>query len=239
MTVQLAGISYQPVRSYSVAASRPGLKLVSLNKLDQSRSIASKASFQASMEKAMLSQRYWDDLLEKLRKSGGGGGDNSKFDRITVSMQLMDFISNKQIEAIIKNMNLELLNLQNDIQNQMSILLPTGLITNLVRVSTNILSGISSFTGNIARILNLQNIPKIFSNVTTHLTLFLGNISFQLNKLKEILEEDFKELLRKLDIKGKFKKIKSVVLDLFIEMKDEVLDLVQSLKFFIVKMLEC
>ena len=57
------------------------------------QTISSKIAQQAAMERALLNQKYWDELLEKLRKmgGGGGGGGDSRFDRVVVSMQLMNF----------------------------------------------------------------------------------------------------------------------------------------------------
>ena len=77
---------------------------------------SSRIAFEASMQRAMQNQKYWDELLDKLRKSGGGGGGSDKrFDRIAVSMMLTNFLSNKNLQAILRNVRNEFMNFNKEI----------------------------------------------------------------------------------------------------------------------------
>ena len=200
----------------------PNLKLI-----DTGRSIASKIAFEASMQRAQLNQKYWDDILQKLRKAGGGGG-GSRFDRIIVSMQLMNFLSNKTIQAMLRNFKIDLPNLKNDFSspnNDANKNIIRNIIQSIRRSVLNILivagRGVSRHTPTdwIKSKLNLQGI--------------LGILSFQLNKLKELLEEDLKESIKKLDVKEKLKRIKTIAMDIFATIQSELVETIGELKSII------
>ena len=204
--------------------TRANLRLVVNNQLQTN---ASKAAFNASMERAELSQKYWEELLEKLRRAGGGGGGNDKkFDRIAVSMMLSNFLSNKTIQAMLRNFGVELFSL-NKIPNQINNTNQNVFINAIQNIGEMILNSITNALSLIVRrdapLGHLYTALKV-------LPALIGSLSFQLNKLKEILEEDLKEFIKKLDVKEKIKKIKTFVLDFFVEMKDTLLNVIEFVK---------
>ena len=205
-------------RKVYTRTGKPNLRLVSNNQLQAN---ATKAAFNASMERAQLSQKYWDEILEKLRKAGGGGGggNDKRFDRIAVSMMLSNFLSNKTIQAMLRNFGVEIFGL-NKISNQMNNA-GQSISGNLVRMIGNIIS--NGITNMISLIVRRDAPTGRLYTVSSQLSALIGILSFQLNKLKEILEEDLKEFIKKLDVKEKIKRVKTFVLDFFIEMKDELL----------------
>ena len=232
MTIQLSrtlALNYQPVNGYSTHTGKINLRFISSNKLDQSRAVAAKSAFNTSLERALLSQKYWNELLEKLRKGGGGSGSSS-FDRVTVSMQLMNFLSNKIIQAILRNFSGELVNLGNNFTNYANDLNQNIFSSIAKNISTFIFNGLSFSMLNLTRNLSFQSIPKAVTNFTHQLA---GILSFQLTKLKEILEEKLNETIRKLDVKEKIKQLKAVGLDLFLELREELLELVNSVTFYL------
>ena len=230
MAVQLASSpQIRPGRGYVSYTGRPNLKLVSSNKLDDSRAVASKIAFTAQMERALLNNQYWDDLLEKLRKAGGGGGGGSQFDRVTVSMQLISFLTDKAIQAIIKNFNTELLKQANDLTNHLQNANQNNFAGLIQKIGNMILNGI---TNTISIIIHRDTPMGRLYAVSTQLSSLIGGVSFQLNKLKELLEEDLKELIRKLDVKEKIRKVKKALLDFFVEMKEELKDITKLLTNF-------
>ena len=201
----------------------PNLKLI-----DTGRSIASKIAFEASMQRAQLNQKYWDDILQKLRKAGGGGG-GSRFDRIIVSMQLMNFLSNKTIQAMLRNfigdMNESRSSHKNilDINSSSSVSIPQ-------KIGNIILRGLS-----IMFLLSVRT-NALFGRLhgTTHkISHFVSILSFQLNKLKELLEEDLKESIKKLDVKEKLKRIKTIAMDIFATIQSELVETIGELKSII------
>ena len=223
MAVELirSQIAYKPVRSLTYQPVKGHLKLVSNNQLHIN---ASKAALNASMERAQLNQKYWEELLEKLRRAGGGGGgDDKRFDRLAVSMMLSTFLSNKAIQAMLRNFGVELfgsnqnLNQTNDANHNIFI---------------NVIQNIGKFIFGIVigRSLPWQVSTATIKLLSNNLIGILGTLSFQLNKLKEILEEDLKEFVKKLDVKEKMKKIQTFVLDLFVEMKEELLSVIEFIK---------
>ena len=204
--------------------TRANLRLVSNNQLQTN---ASKAAFNASMERAQLSQKYWEELLEKLRRAGGGGGGNDKkFDRIAVSMMLSNFLSNKTIQAMLRNFGVELFglkNVSNHINNANQNIF-INVIQNIGKIVLNCL------TNTISLIIRKDAPVGRLYTALSQLSSLIGLISFQMNKLKEILEEDLKECIKKLDVKEKMKKIKTFVLDLFVEMKEVLLSVIEFVK---------
>ena len=204
---------------------RPYLKLVSAH------TNAAKAALNTSMERAQLNQKYWDELLEKLRKAGGGGGGGSDnhFDRITVSMMLSNFLSNKTIQAMLKNFNSEFSKQTNNFLNQLQNTNQNVFQNIIQKIGNVILNGVTNIMSLIVR----RDAPTVrLYTALTQLSSLIGIISFQLNKLKEILEEDLKELIRKLDVKGKIRKIKGALLDFFVGMNKELKDIIKLLNNF-------
>lgn len=217
----------QVTRTYNIS-NRPRLKLVQNNQVQAN---ASKAAFAASMERAQLSQKYWEELLEKMRRAGGGGGggNDKRFDRIAVSMMLSNFLSNKTIQAMLRNFGAELFD-TNLTSNQ--VIIPNQLQT------SNIIQLINKFVSNtVINNVSLiqQSITSSMKPITNTLSSILGALSFQMNKLKEILEEDLKEFINKLDVKEKMNKIKNLVLDYFIELKEELSGVINFLKKLLYK----
>ena len=188
------------------------------------QTIASKIAFDAGMERARLNQAYWEELLKKLRRMGGGGGSDTRFDRVKVSMQLMNFLSHKMIQAIMRNFNSEFLKLTDNISNQSQSINQNIFITNIHKIGKIVFNGLTNVVLLIGR-MGITN--RAYANiVTTQLSSFLGILSFELNKLKEILKEELKDRIKKLDVKEKIRKMKTAALDFFVEMKDEILSLV-------------
>lgn len=212
-------VSYKPV-FVNQRSVRPHLKLVSNN---QSQINASKAAFNASMERTQVNQKYWDELLDKLRKSGGGGGSGStnSFDRIAVSMMLSNFLSNKTVQAMLRNFNVELFDTNKT---------PAQIIgSNQIQIG-NIMQAVGKFVVDV-----ITNIIPLIVRIDTpmrhlynQLSVLASILSFQLNKLKEILEEDLKEFVKKLDVKEKMRMIKTFVQDIFVETKEKVVNFIGS-----------
>ncbi|OGI20730.1 MAG: hypothetical protein A3B68_09335 [Candidatus Melainabacteria bacterium RIFCSPHIGHO2_02_FULL_34_12] len=225
MVIEAArSITIIPRRSTSqyFYSGKPNLKLI-----DTGRAIASKAAFEASLQRSQLSQKYWDELLEKLRKAGGGGGGSSNFDRVTVSMQLMNFLSNKAILAILKSFNVEFLKLTNNISEQLQKPSQNQFLAGIQKIGFTIFSGIAFIVATVIRKGLLQQAP---TGMKLQIPALAVSVSFQLNKLKEILEEELKELIKKLDVKEKIRRLKASVTDFFVEMKREIINVVEWLK---------
>ncbi|MBI2996718.1 MAG: hypothetical protein HYY52_08465 [Candidatus Melainabacteria bacterium] len=186
---------------------------VNFKLIDNSRLIASKAMFEASLEKAKLNQKYWDELLEKLRKSGGGGGgDDPHFDRIAVSMMLSNFLSNKKIQAMLRNFTSEFLNTDKNVLKQLQITNQNIFVNVIQKVGNVILNGITNMISLI--VCRVAPLGRLYNDVVNKLSSFVMILSFQLNKLKELLEEEFKEAVRKLDVTEKINKVKDFFMDL-------------------------
>lgn len=201
-------IAYKPVSNYT---RRGNLQLVDLDSLTKSRDIASKAAYETSLMKALENKKFWDELLEKLRKSGGGGGGSRKIDKILTSLMFANFLSNKTIQAILKNFNLEFLKLTKNISSQPLGINQNPIVIGLQKVGTvvfnQVINMISLITSRDAATLRLYDI-------TRRVSILAGMISFQLNKLKEVLEEELKELITKLDVKEKIRKVKDFLLNI-------------------------
>ena len=199
--------SYQPVQQSTPQRTGTNLRVLNRNS-DIAKSISSNGAFQASMERMILQKKIWEDFLEKLKQGGGGGGGSMKrLDRIAVSFMLINYLSDKAIKAIMENLNMAFLKsqgMQNPEQAGNQNIVETLHATSLRNVVlTIVLVAI--------RNLGIQNIPKFISNIKSDVLGLLATFSFQLNKLKEILEEELRESIKKLDIKGKIKKIKDVI----------------------------
>lgn len=146
------------------------------------------------MSRVIENKKYWDELLEKLRKSGGGGSGDKGFDRIAVSMMLTNFLRNKIIEAMIRNLNTEFGNIFKQIDIKISINIHS-MFANVQKIGNVILKG---FMNIISLIVRKDVAMQRLYTVSQWISPFAILLSFHLNKLKEIL---------KLDIKGKMKKI--------------------------------
>lgn len=204
-------IAYKPVSSYT---RRGNLKLVDLDSLTKSRDIASKAAYETSLMKALENKKFWDELLEKLRKSGSGGGGSRKIDKILTSLMFTNFLSSKLVQAMLKSFNMEFLKSLTDNISKQTNNLTQGTIGKIVQnVTTFTLNVTTALFSNIIKILNLPNAFKYTTSFTNQLTSLVGILSFQLNKLKEILEEELKELITKLDVKEKIRKVREEILN--------------------------
>jgi len=179
-----------------------------------SRGLPWQAQKDAYLERSLLEKKYWDDLLEKLRKMGGGGGSDPRFDRIAVSMQLMNFLGDKQIQAMVQNFAKEFLKTLDNFSIKLSSVNQNIFVSWFQKIGNVIFNGLP----NIISLITRRDAPtgRLY-NATNHFLSIISVIAFQLNKLKEILGEDLKELVRKLDVKSKMKRIKQALLDFFLE----------------------
>ena len=195
--------------------------------------LARKITFEASMERAIMQKKYWDELLEKLRKSGGGGSSDKRFDRIAVSMMLSNFLRNKIIEAMIKNLNLGFAQIFKSIDVKIPFNINV-IFANVQKTGTSFINMLLIVGRDMLQHVSTGHITKPISNILFGI---IGIMSFQLNKLKDILEEDLKEFLKKLDVKGKMKKIKTMLSDFCVEMKEEIFGIIKFAGFYVEKYL--
>lgn len=229
MAVQLIKspqIAYTPVNRGFVSRSNFRSNVVSF---DRSRESASKAAFNASLQRAQVSQQYWNDLLEKLRKGGGGGGGGSRFDRVTVSMQVMDFITKKMIAAMMQSLKSGSLQTEPHSIDQIN-----NEVTNLKfiqSITSNISKAITFIIGRDLPLASLVN--QMTKNLTKSAEGIMIAFSAQINKFKELMEKDLKDILEKLNIKGKLKKVQTILFDFFVEMKEEIKNTINLIKNFL------
>ncbi len=222
MAVQLTRslqVAYKPVARANSGYSAPTLKVVS-----NPQNLTAKIMLNASMEKAQLNQRFWDELLEKLKKGGGGGGGSS-FDRVKVSMQLMDFISNKMIQSLLKNINSSDIKTPNIDKSEQLI---TNQTLNLFNTVSNIVfKVVLTITGINLSSLKTNNNARI---ITDRISNILISFSFQLNKLKEEIFEKIKDVFKKLKIKERLKKAQAIVFDIFVQLEETLIKKVNLLR---------
>ena len=207
---------HEPIHR-GVVNHTPTLRIVNHNS-DIAKSNASQAAFQAAINRMILQKKIWEDFLEKLKQGGGGGGGSMKrLDRIAVSFMLMNYLSDKAMKAIMENFNLAFLKLQfvqnpGQIGNQDiigNIVLKTG--ANILNIITNTMGMLIKNSG-VQMLFAYIKSAYIKSGVgALHAAPLLAAFSFQLNKLKGIIEEELRESIRKLDVKEKIKKIKEVM----------------------------
>lgn len=215
MAVGLAGISsmakaYRSQR-YLVSVSRVKANIVNSN-FENGKLLSANEAFKAALEKIILQNKIWEDFLEKLRKSGGGGGGGlRRIDRIAVSFMLSNFLNNKIMQALIQSFNNEFLKLvvfgqgQNEPAQKYNIF--SGLVNSL---NTNGKTGIAFVIRQIQSVVNIA-IKGILA-FNKQVTGLLEMLSFHLNKLKELLESEFKEAVRKLNFKEKIRKAKEEII---------------------------
>lgn len=225
MAVQLAKspqVTYTLANRGFVSRSNFRSNVVSF---DKSRESASKAAFNAAMQRAQTNQQYWNDLLEKLRKSGGGGGGGSRFDRVTVSMQLMDFITKKMISSILENLKMGSLKSETTVNNSSEkniiSLISSSIPQNIKNVFIPIVVNIST------------QVKNVFLSTSKMISSILIAFSAQINKLKQLIEDDLKNMFEKLNIKGKLKKVQTILFDFFVEMKEEIKNTINFIKSFL------
>ena len=200
-SIRLQISNYQPVdRGLIHQTHSKGHNFKMIDKLNlQSRETASKIAFQAVLERALLNKKYWDELLDKLRKMGGGGGGSDlRFDRIAVSMQLMNFLSNKTIYAMVKNFTQEFLKSMDNFLNKSHIFNQNVFVAGMQKIVGTVFNGIT----NIISLITRRDAPsgRLYSRTSNVLLSLAGAMSFQINKLKEILEKELKRFLKKLKI---------------------------------------
>ena len=197
-------------------------------RLDVSKSIASDSSFKAAMQRVLVEKKIWEDFLEKLRKSGGGGGGSlRRIDRIAVSFMLMNFLSDKTMKALMQNFNIEFLK-QLAFSDDKPIHSPT--VNFISQVTFFIANTAASILASVVNSPVIQNVGNMLSALVKGISSLAIAFSFQLNKLKELLEKELNEAIRKLDFKEKLRKLKEIVADFFIELKEETFNFIEFVK---------
>ena len=221
--VQHLNYNYRPigqqVKNYSNGFSRKRINPFSTTALDNLKKASQETAFKVLLEKTGLSNKLWADYLEKLRKAGGGGGSDSKFDRIAVSMMLSNFLSNKQIRELINNLTREFVSVCENLfdknpQLNINFLLPLKQITKL---GINILSNLSNalFNKNLLNVLNIN-----LKNFSLLVLGFLVMASSSFHKLKEIIEEELRKAIKKTKIKNKLNKIEGLICNFVVDLKE-------------------
>lgn len=168
---------------------------------------SNEAAFRAMMDRTLQQQKIWEEILRKLREGGGGGGGSSRrYDKIAMSMKWTNFLSGKLIQNLMQSakslpsqISTNITQTKNINQNQpLNFIQKAGLF-----LSKNLSNIISSLT----RSNFLTTTQKTLSSISKEFNEILQIVSFQLNKLKEFLEQEFKEATRKMDLKEKVKSI--------------------------------
>ena len=179
-------------------------------------------SYNTALERTMQSQREWAEFLRKLREGGGGGGGGSRrYDKIAMSMKWINFLSGKLIQNLMQNAKmLPLLTHTNTIQTKN---INQSYSLNLIQKAGFFLSkGLSNIISLLARNNLLINTQKTFLLISKEFNEILQIVSFQLNKLKEVLEQELKEA-RKMDIREKIKEGTKLIIDFFVKLTENIL----------------
>ena len=180
-------------------------------------------SYNTALERTMQSQREWAEFLRKLREGGGGGGGGSRrYDKIAMSMKWINFLSGKLIQNLMQNAKmLPLLTHTNTIQTKN---INQSYSLNLIQKAGFFLSkGLSNIISLLARNNLLINTQKTFLLISKEFNEILQIVSFQLNKLKEVLEQELKEATRKMDIREKTKEGTKLIIDFFVKLTENIL----------------
>ena len=180
-------------------------------------------SYNTALERTMQSQREWAEFLRKLREGGGGGGGGSRrYDKIAMSMKWINFLSGKLIQNLMQNAKmLPLLTHTNTIQTKN---INQSYSLNLIQKAGFFLSkGLSNIISLLARNNLLINAQKTLSLISKEFNEILQIVSFQLNKLKEVLEQELKEATRKMDIREKIKEGTKLIIDFFVKLTENIL----------------
>jgi hypothetical protein len=165
-----------------------------LSNMEKIKSISSKVSQETTLLKALENKKFWDELLEKLRKSGGGGGNDSRFDRIAVSMMLSNFLTNKMILALMRNLRINPENILSSVIKTESKSSNHFFINFASSVHKIFVSPFGSIQTSLIRFTNtntIQKTIKLFNEIA-------GILSFQLNRLKEATSKKIKSNLKKI-----------------------------------------
>ena len=179
-------------------------------------------SYNTALERTMQSQREWAEFLRKLREGGGGGGGGSRrYDKIAMSMKWINFLSGKLIQNLMQSAKtLPLLTSTNTIQTKN---INQSHSLNLMQKAGFFLSkGLSNIISLLARNNLLINAQKTLSLISKEFNEILQIVSFQLNKLKEVLEQELKEA-RKMDIREKIKEGTKLIIDFFVKLTENIL----------------
>src|SRR3989338_145325 len=153
--------------------------------------ISSKVSQETALLKALENKKYWDELLEKLRKSGGGGGNDSRFDRIAVSMMLSNFLTNKMLLALMRNLKIGFGNILANTPDPKAKNLKTqfiNFVSTTYKMFTSTLGSMQILFTRFTSTNMIQKTVRLFNEIA-------GIVSFQMNKLKEIIDEKIKTFL--------------------------------------------
>lgn len=191
---------------------------IAVKQLDFGKEIAKDIAFGAMMQKVRQENLIRALEEERKRKAGGGGGGSSrKFDRVTVSMALMNFLSDKQIKAMIQNMDKALLQAEAKTSTNVD-LSQLPILKNVLSIISKPVSVIVSSLLNIARGLIAKTV-SLSKQLTIPIISLAQAVSLKLGVLKDSLNE-LKEKLSKLNIKSKLKKLGVLVVEFIDEIKD-------------------
>lgn len=209
---------------FARSINQPGIKFSYQEAIQKN---TQKASFEKFMSRISL-ERTED---EKRKKAGGGGGSSMRFDRLLVSLMLTNFLTNKQILALLESLNLKMLQQDIFMETYKSGKLNFKKVFSTQQFSNQIIS----FTNGL--LYGIQHIKAglISSNkmLGEYGKAFIIALSFQLNKAKEVLIEEFKERIKKVNFKGLLKMLKNnVIFESFESFISEIQYVFKALNIF-------
>ena len=222
MTTREAVI-YPPKKNHLRSVIPISVKLADKKNLS-SKLISENETFKAMLERILLQRKQWEEFLERLRKSGGGGGNLKTIDRIAVSFMLSSFLNNKIMKALIEHFNFEFLKQLMSQAKKNEINIPVLVFTVLLKILTG--SKAQNTNSNIITKTLTGSISQLKKEILTLAIAF----AFQLNKLKDILQEDFRQTLKKISIRKRLLEFKEVFAEILMEIKDEVLNILELFK---------